>query len=380
MSEIVGVSENITRVKHLIAQIANTEVNTIICGETGVGKDLIVQALYQESNRHGKPFIKVNCAALPDTLLESEMFGYEKGAFTGAISSRRGKFAQANGGVLFLDEIGDMSLPLQAKLLRVLQDGEFTPLGSEKTVKTDAWVMAATNHDLDKDLRDSKFRQDLFYRLSTVIIHIEPLRNRPEDIPSLIKYYYKKFASHIKDRPVRMLSKDMIYKLTQYDWPGNVRELQNVLKRILIFNADDERVDEIISNSYSKPLTEELSNLTNLPEPNWAADPQNLAIPLKKVKKYVFAKIEKKIITHVLEKTEWNRTKASKALGISYKLLLNKINDLDIKIRPESNEQTCKENQLKDTAEIVELLNNFKASNFFFDEINMAISTPGISG
>ncbi len=172
MSEIVGVSENITRVKHLIAQIADTEVNTIICGETGVGKDLIVQALYQESNRRGMPFIKVNCAALPDTLLESEMFGYEKGAFTGAISSRRGKFAQANGGVLFLDEIGDMSFPLQAKLLRVLQDGEFTPLGSEKTVKTDAWVIAATNHDLDKDLRDEKFRQDLFYRLSTIIIHI----------------------------------------------------------------------------------------------------------------------------------------------------------------------------------------------------------------
>ncbi len=260
MSEIVGVSENITRVKHLIAQIADTEVNTIICGETGVGKDLIVQALYQESNRHGKPFIKVNCAALPDTLLESEMFGYEKGAFTGAISSKRGKFEQANGGILFLDEIGDMSFPLQAKLLRVLQDGEFTPLGSEKTVKTDAWVIAATNHDLDKDLRDWKFRQDLFYRLSTVIIHIEPLRNRPEDIPSLIKYYYKKFASHIKDRPVRRLSKDMIYKLTLYDWPGNVRELQNVLKRILIFNVDDESVDEVIYNFYSRLLTEDPSS------------------------------------------------------------------------------------------------------------------------
>jgi transcriptional regulator with PAS, ATPase and Fis domain len=380
MSEIVGVSENITRVKHLIAQIADTEVNTIICGETGVGKDLIVQALYQESNRRGMPFIKVNCAALPDTLLESEMFGYENGAFTGAISSKRGKFEQANGGILFLDEIGDMSFPLQAKLLRVLQDGEFTPLGSEKTVKTDAWVIAATNHDLDKDLRDEKFRQDLFYRLSTVIIHIEPLRNRPEDIPLLINYYYKKFASIIEDRPLRMLSKDMICKLTQYDWPGNVRELQNVLKRILIFNVDDESVDEVIYNFYSRLLTEDPSNLINLPEPNWTADPQNLAIPLKKVKKYVFAKIEKEIITYVLEKTEWNRTKASKALSISYKLLLNKINDLDIKIRPESNMQTCKENQLKDKAEIVELLNNFKASNSFFDDIKKAISTHGISG
>jgi DNA-binding NtrC family response regulator len=177
-----------------------------------------------------------------------------------------------------------------------------------------------------------------------------------------------------------MLSKDMICKLTQYDWPGNVRELQNVLKRILIFNVDDESVDEVIYNFYSRLLTEDPSNLINLPEPNWTADPQNLAIPLKKVKKYVFAKIEKEIITYVLEKTEWNRTKASKALSISYKLLLNKINDLDIKIRPESNMQTCKENQLKDKAEIVELLNNFKASNSFFDDIKKAISTHGISG
>jgi two-component system response regulator AtoC len=232
ITEIVGESRNIEKVKELICKIAKFETNTIVCGETGVGKDLIVQTLYNESKRCGKPFIKVNCAAIPDHLLESEMFGYEKGAFTGAEGNKKGKFEQAHGGVLFLDEIGEMSPALQAKLLRAIQDGEFNPLSSEKTIKVDVWTISATNCEIEKYIKAGKFRKDLFYRLSTMMIQIDPLRERPEDIPLLIKYYYKKFAANFKDRPLKIISRDTIEKLKKYSWPGNIRELQNVLQRI----------------------------------------------------------------------------------------------------------------------------------------------------
>ena len=188
---IIGVSENIVKIREVINHIADTGLNTVICGESGVGKEVVAQSLYQKSSRNGKPFIKVNCAALPDGLLESELFGYEKGAFTGADRKTRGKFELANKGVLMLDEIGDMSLPLQAKLLHVLQGGTFAPLGSEKAVVTDAWVIAATNHNLEDDIESGNFRADLYHRLKTMEIYIEPLRKRPEDISPLINYYYK---------------------------------------------------------------------------------------------------------------------------------------------------------------------------------------------
>ncbi|MGD9302139.1 MAG: sigma-54 dependent transcriptional regulator, partial [Desulfobacterales bacterium] len=231
---IVGVSKNINRIKELIYQVADTGLNTIVEGETGVGKELVVQSLYQKSNRLGKPFVKVNCAALPDTLLESEMFGYEQGAFTGAERRKRGKFEQAHGGLLFLDEIGDMSLPLQAKLLHVLQGGDFSPLGSEKSVKMGAWVVAATNHELETDMANGKFREDLYYRLSTIKIQIEPLRNRPEDIPHLIEHYVKAYIDQFDGKQLLTPSAKTVEKLSAYHWPGNIRELQNVLKRIMI--------------------------------------------------------------------------------------------------------------------------------------------------
>ena len=227
--EIIGASRNIEQVKELIDKIASAELNTMVCGETGVGKDLVVQNLYQQSGRCGKPFIKVNCAAIPDHLLESEMFGYEKGAFTGAENNKRGKFEQAHGGVIFLDEIGEMSPMLQAKLLRVIQDGEFSPLSSEKTIKADVWIIAATNCDIQKHIKAGKFREDLYYRLSTMAIQIDPLRKRPEDIPLLINHYFRKYAANFKDKPLKIISKDTMDKLQRYNWPGNVRELQNVL-------------------------------------------------------------------------------------------------------------------------------------------------------
>lgn len=330
ITELIGVSRNIERIKDLIVQVANSEVSTIVIGETGVGKELIVQNLYRMSARNGKPIVKINCSAFPESLLESEMFGYEKGAFTGANGTKRGKFEQANGGVLFLDEIGDMSFELQAKLLRVLQDGEYTPLGSEKTVSTDAWVIAATNHDLKQDMATGRFRKDLFYRLSTVIIHVEPLRNRTDDIPVLINHYFKKYASRFNNGPPRILSKATTEKLMGYPWPGNVRELQNVLQRLLVLNASDSDVDEIISNGYCHNTCESKEPIIDSHPEDRCTSPKDLTIPLKKIKKKVFQKIEREIISYVLEKSSWNRSKAAEILEISYKSLLAKIEELGL--------------------------------------------------
>ena len=190
---LIGISQNIKKIKEIIAQVADSGLNVIIQGETGVGKEVVAKKLYHDSPRSNKPFVKVNCAAVPEGLLESELYGYEQGAFTGAESKKRGKFELAHEGVLFLDEIGDMSFNLQAKLLHVLQSGEFAPLGSEKDFKTDTWVIAATNQDLDRAVSDKTFREDLYYRLNIVRITITPLRERPEDIAPLIEFYIEQY-------------------------------------------------------------------------------------------------------------------------------------------------------------------------------------------
>jgi transcriptional regulator with PAS, ATPase and Fis domain len=331
---IIGVSQNIQRIRWLIDKIADTEVKTIIYGETGVGKELIAKCLYQKSNRTGKPFVKVNCAALPDTLLESEMFGYEQGAFTGAKRRKRGRFEQAHGGVLFLDEIGDMSLPLQSKLLHVLQGGDFTPLGSEKAVSTDTWVIAATNHELEHDMQNGEFRKDLYYRLSTIKIFIEPLRNRPEDIPHLIKHYIKEYTTMFGDKKIQLPDQSTITKMSSYHWPGNVRELQNVLKRLMILGEGEETIDDLLKTAGHQQRSSEFMmagaksafpiDLREIDDDK----PSNLS--LKKVCKKALDRIEIEVISYILENTGWNRRKAAKALNISYKTLLNKIKNLEI--------------------------------------------------
>jgi two-component system response regulator AtoC len=338
-NELIGVSENIRRIRELIDRVASTGLNTVVYGETGVGKELAVQSLYQKSDRAGKTFVKVNCAALPDTLLESEMFGYEQGAFTGAERRRRGKFEQAHGGVLFLDEIGDMSLPLQSKLLHVLQGGDFTPLGSEKAVKTSAWVIAATNHDLEKDLVAGKFREDLYYRLSAIKIYIEPLRNRIDDIPHLIHYYIEQYKAQFAGKALRIPSPAVIQRLCAYRWPGNVRELQNVLKRIMILGDGEEGLNGLLAGS-SPPLAAPTpAGRGQGLVPADALDPHELndlsALSLKKVRKRAMDKVEKEVIAYVLGKTGWNRSKATKILKISYKTLLYKIKDLGIEPPPD---------------------------------------------
>ena len=336
-STIIGVSKNIQRIRALIDQVADTGLNTVVNGETGVGKELVVQNLYQKSNRTGKPFVKVNCAALPDTLLESEMFGYEPGAFTGAERRKRGKFEQASGGLLFLDEIGDMSLPLQSKLLHVLQGGDFSPLGSEKSVKMGAWVVAATNHDLETDMVNGEFREDLYYRLSTIKITIEPLRNRPEDIPHLIDYYVKTYTAQFDDKELFAPSQEVIDKLTDYHWPGNVRELQNVLKRLMILGNGEDSLEDMLMGL--PPRTRGSGLPTSPDQPKSSMDilgfdinrpPDLSSLSLKKIKKKAMDHVEREVIAYVLEKTGWNRSKATKVLNISYKTLLYKIRDLGI--------------------------------------------------
>jgi len=338
-NELIGVSENIRRIRELIDRVASTGLNTVLDGETGVGKELAVQSLYQKSDRAGKPFVKVNCAALPDTLLESEMFGYEQGAFTGAERRRRGKFEQAHGGVLFLDEIGDMSLPLQSKLLHVLQGGDFTPLGSEKAVKTSAWVIAATNHDLEKDLVAGKFREDLYYRLSAIKIYIEPLRNRPDDIPLLIHYYIEQYKAQFAGKALRIPSAAVIQRLCAYRWPGNVRELQNVLKRIMILGDGEEGLNGLLAVSPPPAAAPTPAGFGQALVPGGVLDPHELndlsALSLKKVRKRAMDKVEKEVIAYVLGKTGWNRSKATKILKISYKTLLYKIKDLGIEPPPD---------------------------------------------
>jgi transcriptional regulator with GAF, ATPase, and Fis domain len=335
-NELIGTSENIRRIREIIDRVAETGLNMVVCGETGVGKELIVQRLYQKSNRLGKAFVKVNCAALPDTLLESEMFGYEQGAFTGAERRRRGKFEQANGGVLFLDEIGDMSLPLQSKLLHVLQGGDFTPLGSEKLVKTDAWVIAATNHDLEKDLVAGKFREDLYFRLSAIKIFIEPLRNRPEDIPCLIDYYIKRYSSEFSGRNLIVPRQKTIDRLCAYSWPGNVRELQNMLKRIMILGDGEENLNGLLQppDSRDNVAAAPAAGPPKILGANDLADLSSLS--LKKMRKKAMDQVEREVISYVLAKTAWNRSKATKILKISYKTLLYKIKELGIQPPPDA--------------------------------------------
>jgi len=335
---LIGSSASIERTRELIEHTADTGLNVLITGESGVGKEVVAQNLYYKSQRKNKPFIKINCAALPEGLLESELFGYERGAFTGAERKKRGKFELAHKGVLFLDEIGDMPRLLQAKLLRVLQSGEFAPLGSEKEVTADAWVIASTNQNLGENVKKGLFREDLYYRLNIIKIYIPPLRNRPEDIPPLIDYFIERYASQFDRSKISKPGSDTMEKLIAYSWPGNVRELQSILKSSMVIGNWEEVVDDlsikdkpdVYSTIDQKGLDKALivDTLLDLKNEN---SPGHASFSLKKIRKETMNIIDKEVISFVLDKTAWNRTKASKILKISYKTLLTRISDLDIK-------------------------------------------------
>jgi len=233
VDRIVGASAAMQRVYKEIGRVAPQNVNVLILGESGTGKELVARAIYQHSRRAGAPFLAINCAAIPETLLESELFGHEKGAFTGAERQRIGKFEQAHQGTLFLDEIGDMSAATQAKVLRLLQDGRFERVGGNETIHSDVRIIAATNRDLEQAIASRDFRQDLYYRLNTFTIHLPPLRERREDIPRLAEYFTSRFGRKIQKR-IRTISPSAMEALQSYDWPGNVRELESTLKYALV--------------------------------------------------------------------------------------------------------------------------------------------------
>ncbi len=237
--EIVGHNESLQRVLKQVEQVANTDATVLIMGETGTGKELIARAIYNNSQRKNKQFVKINCASIPATLIESELFGHEKGAFTGALQKKIGRFELAHNGTLFLDEIGELPVELQPKLLRVLQEGEFERIGSNTTIKVNVRIIAATNRDLLEEVHQGKFRSDLFYRLNVFPIHLPPLRERKNDIPELVKYFVdksaKKFNKEINSIPMTELK-----KLTTYNWPGNIRELENIVERAVILSDGKE--------------------------------------------------------------------------------------------------------------------------------------------
>ncbi|VFQ44322.1 sigma-54 interaction domain-containing protein [Desulfoluna butyratoxydans] len=333
---LVGVSPAIQKIRDTLNRIAsNAALNVIITGETGVGKEVVARCLHEASPRNKNEFVKVNCAAIPDTLLESELFGTEQGAYTGALKTRKGKFELADDGVLFLDEIGDMPFHLQAKLLHVLQSGEYSRLGSESNLKSNTWVISATNHDLRQKIKAKEFRADLYYRLNMVRIHIPPLRERPEDIPELIRHYTRVYSEAYADRHILPLSRDIFDRFCRFSWPGNARQLLSALKRILLIGCDEETLREILDeespriNGSSPPpmagnLLGQIRDLTDK-SPDELAD-----FSLRVVKQSAIDIVEREAISQILNMTNWNRTRASKILKISYKTLLTKIGQLNI--------------------------------------------------
>ena len=313
--ELIGVSKAMEEVKNLIKKVAvNDKVNVLITGESGTGKELVAREIHRLSYRANRPFIAVNCSAIPEALLESELFGYEKGAFTGAVSKRDGKFKIANGGTLFFDEIGEMPINMQAKLLRVIQDSEVTPIGGNNSYKVDVRIISATNKNLEEMIKNGSFRDDLYYRLNVVPIHIKPLRERKEDIPVLVKHIMNKLNQKLKC-DIKEINDEIESLLLSYDYPGNVRELENILERAFILAGGDHLKREDFPIFEKSLETEPLSlNGKNLKEISKSA--KNIA--------------EKKAIEEALIKTKWNRVKAAKLLGIDYKTLRLKMKELKV--------------------------------------------------
>ncbi|HBZ35454.1 MAG TPA: sigma-54 dependent transcriptional regulator [Bacteroidales bacterium] len=251
IQEIVGVSPAITKIKNMIDRVAPTEARVLITGSNGTGKELVARWLHEKSGRNNMPFVEVNCAAIPGELIESELFGHEKGAFTSAIKQHKGKFEQADGGTLFLDEIGDMSLAAQAKVLRVLQENKLSRVGSDKDINVKVRVIAATNKDLQEEIRKGTFREDLYHRISVIIIHVPPLCERVEDIPILTRYFIDQICEE-SGMPPRKIDDDALEELKKYKWTGNVRELRNVTERLLILSNNVITKEDVIN--YARPV------------------------------------------------------------------------------------------------------------------------------
>ena len=315
----LAASPQMLKIRQQVLQIAPVDVPVFISGESGVGKEVISRMIHLRSNRRAQPFVKVNCAALPGELLESELFGYEQGAFTGAVRAKPGKFELANRGTIFLDEIAEMSPHLQAKLLHVLQDGQFSRLGARAVVNVDVRVLAATNMDVKEAMRTGRFREDLYYRLNVLSIHIPPLRERTAEIPLLFRHFLVKYSEkYAKAAPDP--SKHLMEAALRYPWPGNLRELENFVKRYVILEDDEGSFRELVE------MTGQQQRLAPREEAAPAPKEQGLKALVRGLKD----EAEMEAIADALEKTNWCRKDAARMLGISYKALLYKMRQFNL--------------------------------------------------
>jgi len=321
-------SERMRAVENLVRRAADTNATILLQGESGTGKEMVAKAIHYISQRRDKPFLKVNCASLPGELLESELFGHEKGAFTGAHRRKPGKFELAHRGTFLLDEIGEMPLGLQAKLLHVLQDGKFFRVGGSELIDTDVRLVAATNKDLASVMAAGLFREDLYYRLNVVTIAVPPLRERRDEIPLLVEHFLKKFARQY-DRETPNISPETMRLLQEYTWPGNVRELENMIKRLVVLQNDGLLHEEIaLRRERGWPASRYGLVVATSPAPPQPQDsPTNFeaSLGLKEIAKRAALAAEKAVLKEVLDRVRWNRAEASRLLKISYKALLYKI-------------------------------------------------------
>jgi two-component system response regulator AtoC len=342
-----GSGEAMRRVLTMVERVADSDVSVLLSGESGVGKEVIARELHRQSTRRARPFVKVNCAALPAELLESELFGHERGAFTGAQQSRVGKFEFATGGTIMLDEIGEMPLPLQAKLLHVLQDREFARLGSNRPVAVDVRVIAASNRELDQMIRVGTFREDLYYRLQVIEIRVPPLRMRQDEILPLVEFFLQRYTTRY-GRPALRPSAALREDLRAYPWPGNVRELENVIKRFVILQdeplvrAELARLRPIVEPASSEP-TPAASPAPRQPPPEpsppvavSATGKTHSDETLPDVARRAALVAEREAIRRTLDHFRWNRRKAAERLGVSYKTLLNKMKECGISAPPDT--------------------------------------------
>ncbi|MFO8084554.1 MAG: sigma-54 dependent transcriptional regulator [Desulfobacterales bacterium] len=327
--QIIGNSRKMQEVYKLIGQIAEKDVSVLISGESGTGKELVARAIYHHSRRKEKPFLTINCAAIPDNLFESELFGYERGAFTGAERTYIGKLERCDGGTCFLDEIGDMSLPLQAKLLRVLQEGEFERLGGNRTIKVDVRMIAATNKDLEKEVETGGFREDLYWRLKVIAIHLPPLRQRDDDINALVDYFLARFSMEY-NKPACHLSENTRKKLSSYPWPGNVRELENTIRRAILLCTGDIISNEQFGFLESKDV-QPFENMNRaqligrLKDKLESIIPEILRLSKQDIHANIIEMVEETLIKKALEECGHNQVKASKLLGISRNTLRHRL-------------------------------------------------------
>lgn len=311
-SKIIGNSRGMREIFETIEKVADTTATILITGESGTGKELIANAIHSKSSRKEKPYIKVNCGAIPENLLESELFGYEKGAFTGAQNRKIGRFDRAQGGTIFLDEIGELSLPLQVKILRVIQEREFERVGGTEVIKADIRIVAATNKNLEKMVEEGKFREDLFYRLKVIPIQVPALRERKEDIDLLVEFFISKYASEMNKGAVG-IEKDALDILKNYDFPGNIRELENIIERTVILSGDGKITASILPKEVVRDSFSSKRNIFIIPEEGISLE-----------------EIEESFVRQALEMSKGNQTQAAKLLDISRHALIYRMEKFKI--------------------------------------------------